>query len=105
MNNSGPKLASEIAAAIASARAAYSQLRILNSGGIAGDREPLESTLDRSVLLLNKFITNAQGQDLDIISRALRNIRDYRRLFPRTSASDPEQTEQARSILGELSRI
>src|SRR5579862_8054457 len=104
MNNSQPKLASsEIEAAIASARAAYCQLLTLNHGGIAEDREPLELSLDRSVVLLGKLLTSTQVEDLEILSRALRDIRDYRRLFPRTAASDPEQARQAQRILGELS--
>lgn len=104
MKNSESKSASEMDAAIGSARAAYSQLRILNSGGIAG-REPLESALDRSVVMLSKLIPNTEGAYLENISRALREIRDYRRLFPRNAAFDPEQAEQAQKILGELSRV
>lgn len=105
MKNSESKSASEMDAAIGSARAAYSQLRILNSGGIAGDREPLESALDRSVVMLSKLLPNTEGAYLENISRALREIRDYRRLFPRNAASDREQAEQARKILGELSGV
>ena len=92
----------EIAMTVANARSTYSQLRILNGGGIAGNREPLELSLDRSVGLLSKLRARTKGEDLLSINRALRSIRDYRRLFPRLDASNQEEAGEARRVLDEM---
>jgi hypothetical protein len=105
MNTNEPKLAaSEIETVIAAARAAYSQLRTLQAGGIAGDRKPLEAGLDRSIIAISKLIPDAKGEDFKNLNRALRDIRDYRWLFPRTDASDPAAAQQAQRILEEFSK-
>jgi hypothetical protein len=95
----------EFETAVADARATYRQLRVFNRGGIARNREPLESSLDRSVILLSKFMVKTHGENLQIVSQAFRDIRDYRRLFPRTAASNQDQAEEAQRILDAITGV
>ena len=46
-----------------------------------------------------------EGKLLQVVTGVLRDIRDYRRDFPRTDASNPEQAEKARKILDELLEV
>ena len=87
---------------VTNATTTYCELLILNGGGRYEKRERLELSLDRNVILLSKLMTKMEGEDLEIIKRTLKDIRDYRRRFPRTDASNQEQAKQAQRILDEI---
>lgn len=94
----------EIVRAITHATTTWGELFILNGGGRYEKRERLELSLDRNVILLGKFMPKTEDEEefLQIARDALRNIRDYRRRFPRRDASNREQAAQAQRILAEV---
>ena len=78
---------------------------MLHGGGRPLKRESLELSLDRNVVLLGGVIPKLEGEVLQYVIRVLRDIRDYRREFPRTNASNQKQAEQARKILDEIPEV
>jgi hypothetical protein len=92
----------QMVTAVTNATVTYGELLILNGGGRQQKRESLELSLDRNVILLSRLVPNMRGKDLDIVTRTLRDIREYRGRFPRSDASNREQAEQARKILDEM---
>ncbi len=90
---------------VTNASGTYCELLLLNGGGRYEKRERLELSLDRNVILLGKLVPKMQGEDLQIVQRTLRDIRNYRRRFPRTDASNREQAEQARGVLDAIPEV
>lgn len=97
-------LTTEMVFTVTNASDTYCKLLILNGGGRYEKRESLELSLDRNILLLNRLLSKLHGEDLAIVQRTLRDIRDYRRRLPRTNASNQEQAVQAQNILDEISQ-
>lgn len=95
----------EMVWAVTHATTTWSELLSLNGGGRYEKRERLELSLDRNVILMAKVAPKMQGEDLQIIRRTLRDIRDYRRRFPRMDASNREQADQAQRILNEIPEV
>jgi hypothetical protein len=91
--------------AVTHATATWAELLSLNGGGRYEKRERLELSLDRNVILMAKVAPKMQGEDVQIIRRTLRDIRDYRRRFPRTDASNRAQADQAQRILDEIPKV
>jgi len=94
----------EMMTALSNARQTWFELTVLNGGGRRLKRESLELSLDRNVVLLNR-VPKLDGKFLEMVTRTLRDIRDYRRRFPRTDASNLEQAEQAQRILDEIPEV
>jgi hypothetical protein len=65
-------------------------------------QESLELSLDRNIVLLSKIIPKLEGEFLEMMTRTLHDVREYRLRHPRSDASNPEQAEQARKVLDEL---
>ena len=78
---------------------------MLHGGGRPLKRESLELSLDRNIVLLGGVMPKLECKLLQVVTRVLRDIRDYRRDVPRTDASNPEQAEKARKILDELLEV
>src|SRR5438105_3099365 len=93
----------EMVTALTHAQTTWCELLILNGGGRRLKREALELSLDRNIVLLGKVMPKLEGKFLEMARRTLRDIRDYRRDFPRTEASNQEQAEHAQRILDEIS--
>lgn len=87
---------------VTNATVTYGELLILNGGGRPQKRESLELNLDRNIVLLAKLVSQIRGEDLDIVTRTLHDIRDYRLRHPRSNASNRKQAEQAQKILDEI---
>ena len=85
----------EMMTALSNARQTWFELTVLNGGGRQLKRESLELSLDRNVVLLGRVIPKLDREFVEMATRTLRDIRDYRRRFPRTDASNQEQAEQA----------
>jgi hypothetical protein len=92
----------EMARALTNAQQTWFELTILNGGGRRLKRESLELSLDRNVVLLSRVVPKLQGKFLEMVTRTLRDIRDYRLRHPRSDASNPEQAEQAQKVLDEI---
>ena len=95
----------EMVWAVTSAMTTYNRLLVLNGGGRREKRESLELSLDRNVILLKELVPKVSGEDLLIIKETLRDIRNYRRRFPRTDGSNQEQAELAKRILDEVPEV
>ena len=95
----------EMMTALSSARQTWFELTVLNGGGRQLKRESLELSLDRNVVLLGRVFPKLDGEFVQMATHTLRDIRDYRRRFPRTDASNQEQAEQARKILNAISEV
>ncbi len=95
----------EMVMAVTNATMTYSELQVLNGGGRYEKRERLELSLDRNLILLARLLPKLQGEDLQIVRSTLTNIRNYRKRFPRTDASNQEQADQARKILDEIPEV
>jgi hypothetical protein len=95
----------EMATALTNAQQTWFELTVLNGGGRRLKRESLELSLDRNVVLLSRVVPKLDGKFLEMVTRTLRDIRDYRRRFPRTDASNLEQAEQAQRILDEIPEV
>jgi hypothetical protein len=89
----------EMVTALTNAQQTLFELMVLNGGGRRLKRESLELSLDRNVMLLGRVIPKLEGKFLEVVTRTFRDIRDYRRRFPRTDASNQEQSEQAQRML------
>ena len=92
----------EMATALTNAQRTWFELTVLNGGGRRLKRESLELSLDRNVVLLSRVVPKLQGKFLEMVTRTLRDIRDYRLRHPRSDASNPEQAEQAQKVLDEI---
>lgn len=91
--------------AVTNARLTWSELLVLNGGGSSSKREDLETSLDRSILMLSNLaarLKKSRSKDLKIVVATLLSIRDYRLRFPRSDMSNHGLSERARDILNEL---
>ena len=95
----------EMVTTVTNATTTCAELLILNGGGRYEKRERLELSLDRNVILLAKLVPKMQGEDLQIVQRTLRDIRNYRRRLPRTETSNREQAQEAKRILDEIPEV
>src|SRR5690349_21105857 len=78
----------EMLTALGNARESWSKLFMLQGGGRPLKRESLELSLDRNVVLLGKLMPKLEKGYLEMVQVMLRQIRSYRRDFPRTDASN-----------------
>ena len=95
----------EMLTALGHARETWYKLFILNGGGRLLKRESLELSLDRNVVLLGRVMPKLDRRFVETVASLLRDIRDYRRDFPRTDASNQEQAEQAQRVLDEIPEV
>ena len=95
----------EMLTALSHARETWLKLFMLHGGGRALKRESLELSLDRNIVLLGRVMPKLEEEFLEMVRRTLRDIRGYRRDFPRTEASNHEQAEQAQRILDEIPEV
>ena len=95
----------EMVTALTNAQQTWFELTVLNGGGRRLKRESLELSLDRNVVLLGRAIPKLDGKFLEMVTHTLHDIRDYRRRFPRTDASNLEQAQQAERILDEIPEV
>jgi len=95
----------ELVTALTHAQATWCELLILNGGVRRLKRESLELSLDRKIVLLGKVMPKLEGEFLEMVRRTLRDIRGYRRDFPRTEASNHEQADKAQRILDEIPEV
>jgi len=91
--------------ALTHAHSTYFELMTLTGGGRRLKRESLELSLDRNIVLLGRVIPKLEGKLLEIVTGVLRDIRDYRREFPRTDASNQQQADHAQKILNEIPEV
>ena len=91
--------------ALPHAHSTYFELMMLHGGGRRLKRESLELSLDRNIVLLGQVIPRLEGKLFEIVTRVLRDIREYRREFPRVDASNQEQADQAQKILNEIPEV
>ena len=83
----------------------WHKLFVLHGGGRPLKRESLELSLDRNIVLLGKLIPKVEPRYLRSVAQTFRLIRNYRRDYPRTNASNQEQAEQAQRILDEFPEV
>ena len=96
----------EMLIALSHATQTWLKLFMLHGGGRPLKRESLELSLDRNIVLLGRAMSKLEEEKyLEMARRTLREIRSYRRDFPRTNASNQEQAEQAQRILDDVPEV
>jgi hypothetical protein len=95
----------EMGMVVTNAQMIWAELLVLNGGGRPMKREELETSLDRSILALNRLsggLKKPKKRDLKTVTDTLRCILDYRLRFPRCNAVNHKLSEQAQKALNQL---